>query len=120
VSHVIRRGEASTATPKVPISALQYYDRQRVERPERDVVRAWVRREDSQPVQEEAGHMKYVQQHLELNCSTREFRLLEAFVSSGGRQPASKKSLEPGFSKPAPGSAPSRLLTILCSGSALK
>lgn len=104
----------------VPISALQYYDRQRVERPARDVVRAWVRREDSQPVHEEGGNVKYVQQHLELNCTTREFRLLEAFVSSGSRQPPSKKAPEPGFSKPVPGSAPSRLLTILCSGSVLK
>ncbi len=104
----------------VPISALQYYDRQRVEKPGRDVVRAWVRREDSQPVQAEAGPEKYTQQHLELNCSTREFRLLEAFVYSGGSQTASQKAAESGFAKPVPGSAPSKLLTILCASLPLK
>lgn len=107
-------------TQWVPISALQYYDRQRVERPERDVVRVWVRRENSQPVQAEAGPEKYIQQHLELNCSAREFRLLEAFVSSGGKPAVSQKAAEPGFTKPVPGSAPSKLLIMLCAGSNLK
>ncbi len=104
----------------VPISALQYYDRQRIERSAPDVIRAWVRREDSQPVQAEAGPEKYIQQHLELNCSTREFRLLEAFVSSVGRSSSSLKDAVSGFAKPVPGSAPSKLLTILCAGSSLK
>lgn len=107
-------------TDWVPISALQYYDRQRVERPDSDHVRVWVRREDSQPSQTGTGSDRYIQQHLELNCSSREFRLLEAFTSSDGKQSVVQKVDEPVFGRPLPGSAPGKLLTMLCSRPSLK
>ncbi|MBC7962281.1 MAG: hypothetical protein H7Y05_05000 [Steroidobacteraceae bacterium] len=104
----------------VPISALQFYDRQRIERPDSHVVRAWLRREDAQPLQAESGAENFIQQHLELNCSTRESRLLEAFASSAGGQSASQKAAGPVFAKPSPGSAPAKLLILLCTRPPLK
>lgn len=102
-------------TQWIPLSARQYYDRQRVERPSPEVVRVWVRREEFQPVQPESGPENYIQQHLELNCSTREFRLIEAMVISGGSQPLAEKVSGSGFTKPITGSAPSKLMVALCS-----
>lgn len=104
----------------VPISALQYYDRQRVERPDSHYVRVWVRREDSQPLQAGITSDRYIQQYLELDCSSREFRLLEAFTSSNGDQSVTDKADEPVFGKPLPGSAPGKLLTMFCSRPSLK
>ena len=98
----------------VPISTLQFYDRQRVERPDSQLVRVWLRREDSQPMQADGSAENFIQQHLELNCSTREFRLLEAFFSSDVRPTAQQKAAGPDFAKPSPGSAPGKLLTLLC------
>ncbi|MSN26627.1 MAG: hypothetical protein GJV46_12250 [Geobacter sp.] len=97
-----------------PISALQYYDQQRIERSPQDVVRVWVRREDSQVVRDGNVPGKYIQQRYELNCSTRESRLLEGFSSSGNRQTDLQKKPESDFSKPFPGSAANKLLTMLC------
>jgi len=104
----------------VPISALQYYDRQRVEYVDADLVRVWVRREDSLPAQFEAGPGNYIQQQLELKCSTREFRLLEDPAAAKSGLPVKRKSAVPLFSKPAPGSAPAKLLTLLCPRPPLK
>jgi tetratricopeptide (TPR) repeat protein len=98
----------------VPLSARQYYDRRRVERPSPTTVRVWVRREESQPVQAESAPESYIQQHLELNCTTREFRLIEALVISGGSQSIADKITGSGFSKPLVGSAPSKLMITLC------
>lgn len=98
----------------VPLSARQYYDRRRVERPSPTVVRVWVRREEPQPVQAESSPESYVQQHIELNCSTREFRLLEAMAISNGSQPMTEKVAGLGFTKPIAGSALSKLMIILC------
>lgn len=99
----------------VPLSARQYYDRRSVESPSPSVLRVWVRREEPQPVQADDAE-SYVQQRLELNCSTREFRLIEALVVSNGSQPAAEKVGGPRFTKPIPGSAPGKLMIILCSG----
>lgn len=98
----------------VPLAARQFYDRQRVERPSPAVVRVWVRREEPQPVLAVNGPESYIQQHLELNCSTREFRLIEALVISDGNQPQAEKVAGSGFIKPMAGSAPGKLLTMLC------
>lgn len=99
----------------VPLSARQYYDRLRVEHPSPTVVRVWVRREEPQPVQVESGPESYIQQHLELNCSTREFRLIEALVISSGSQSMVEKVAGSGFTKPITGTAPSKLMIALCS-----
>jgi tetratricopeptide (TPR) repeat protein len=103
-----------------PLTSRQFYDRQRVERPARDLIRTWVRREDSQPVRAESGPDNYIQQHYELKCSTREFRLIEAFVFSGGNQTASEKQDDSGFVKALPSTAISKLITTLCSNPRLK
>lgn len=103
-----------------PISALQYYDRQRVEYVDADLVRVWVRREDSLPAQFEAGSEKHVQQQLELKCSTREFRLLEDQAAPNQKSAVKRKSAVPLYSKAAPGSAPSKILTLLCARPPLK
>lgn len=104
----------------VPLLSRQFYDRQRVERLSRDLVRVWVRREDPQPAQIPSGQENYLQQHLELKCSSHEFRLVEAQVFSGPTQTRSEKPLEAGFTKPVAGSAPSKLLTMLCVRPGLK
>lgn len=105
----------------VPISTLQFYDRLRVVRPSGDNVKVWVRRENSQPVRGELSAVQYMQQHLELNCSTREYRQLEVLVASGSRKPAvPQKAASTRFEKPLPGSAPSKLLMLFCGGSRLK
>lgn len=104
----------------VPISALQFYDRQRLEYSPGDLVRVWVRREDSLSEQGEAGPELHIQQQLELKCSTREFRLLEDPAAPKSGLPVKRKSAVPLFSKPAPGSAPGKLLTLLCARPPLK
>lgn len=98
----------------VPLSARQFYDRKRVDNPTAALVRVWVRREDPQPVQAGSGTDSYIQQHLELNCATREFRLIEALAISNGSQSLAEKVAGSGFAKPAAGTAPSKLLTLLC------
>lgn len=98
-----------------PIAARQYYDRKSVERPAPSLVRVWVRREEPQPAQTESGLESYIQQRLELNCSSREFRLLEALVISSGSQSMSENVAGSGFTRPITGSAPSKLLIVLCS-----
>lgn len=99
----------------VPLTARQYYDRRRVENPSPSIVRVWVRREDPQPVQAEGGSESYVQQQLELNCSSHEFRLIEALVVSSSGTQQSEKVSGTGFVKPMAGSAPSKLMITLCS-----
>lgn len=99
----------------VPLAARQFYDRRSVESPSSSIVRVWVRREEPQPVQADDSD-SYIQQRLELNCSTREFRLVEALVISGSGQSTAEKVGGPRFAKPTPGSAPGKLLMILCSG----
>lgn len=99
----------------VPLVARQFYDRKRVERPSSTIVRVWVRREDPQPVQPESGTENYIQQHMELNCSTLEFRLIEALVISNGSQQMTEKVIGSVFAKPTIGSAISKLLAIQCS-----
>jgi tetratricopeptide (TPR) repeat protein len=98
----------------VYLSARQYYDRKRVERPSPATVRVWIRREDPQPVQVESGPENYIQQHLELNCTTREFRLIEALVISNGSQSMSEKVAGSAFTKASAGTAPNKLMISLC------
>lgn len=98
----------------VPLSTRQYYDRRSVKRPSPSVVRVWVRREEPQPVQPESGSEGYVLQHFELNCSNREFRLIVAMVIAEGSQPMDVKLSETGFTKPAAGSVPNKLMIALC------
>lgn len=98
----------------VPLAARQFYDRKRVEYHAATIIRAWVRREEPQPIQSGNGADSYIQQHLELNCSTREFRLIEAMVIANGSQALAENVAGSGFAKPTAGSAPSKLLTILC------
>lgn len=100
----------------VPLAARQFYDRKRVEHVPGNILRVWVRREEPQPVQPESGVENYIQQHLELNCSSREFRLVEALVISNGTQSMSEKVTNSGFAKPVLGSAPGKLMNMLCSG----
>ncbi len=103
-----------------PLSSRQFYDRQRLEQPTRDLIRAWIRREDPQPAGAGSGPDNYLQQHFELKCSTREFRLIEAFVFSGGSQTPSEKPEDSGFAKALPSTALSKLLTTLCSNPRFK
>lgn len=104
----------------VPLSARQYYDRSRVEHPSPAVVRVWVRREEPQPALAESGSESYIQQHLELHCATREFRLTEALVISNGSQPMAENVAGSGFTKPVTGSAPGKLMIIFCPRQRLK
>jgi tetratricopeptide (TPR) repeat protein len=99
----------------VPLASRQFYDRKRVEHPSPSTVRVWIRREDPQPVQPESATENYIQQHLELNCSNREFRLIEALVISNGSQSMAEQVAGTNFSKPIPGSVPSKLMIALCS-----
>ena len=104
----------------VPLSARQYYDKRSVEHTSPSGVRVWVRREESQPVQADSGPESYIQQHLELNCSVRGFRLIGALVVSNGSQPVAEKVAGTGFSRPVTGSAPSKLMIMLCPRQQLK
>jgi tetratricopeptide (TPR) repeat protein len=98
----------------VPLTARQFYDRKRIEAPLPSIVRVWIRREDPQPVQADAGAENYIQQQLELNCSNREFRLIEALVVSNGTAQLPEKVTGTGFAKPSAGSAPNKLMIMLC------
>ncbi len=98
----------------VPLSARQFYDRQRIVRPARDRVRVWVRREDGQLPKADGGVDESIQQHLELHCATREFRLIEAFTISASSQGRAEKPEQPGLLKPIPGSAAGKLMVMLC------
>lgn len=98
----------------VPLSSRQYYDRQRVERISPAVVRVWLRREEFQPLQTESGPDSYIQQHLELNCSSREFRIIETITIASGNQQVSEEVTGSAFMKPVAGSASSRLMISLC------
>ncbi len=98
----------------VPLSSRQYYDRRSVVQPSPAVVRVWVRREESPSARADSGPENYVTQHLELNCSTRGFRLLEAAAVSNGSPPVAEKVAGSGFAKPTAGSAPNKLMIILC------
>ena len=98
----------------VPLAARQYYDRKRVAFLSPSIARVWVRREDPQPVQPESGSENYVQQLLELNCSTREFRLIEAQVISNGTMSITEKVAEARFARPIVGSAPGKLIIAVC------
>lgn len=98
----------------VPLTARQFYDRRRIENPSPAVVRVWVRREEPQPVQAENGSASYIEQQLELNCASREFRLIEAMVVSKGTAQLSEKVTGTGFARPPVGSAQSKLMIMLC------
>ena len=98
----------------VPLTARQFYDRRRIETPSPSIVRVWVRREDPQPAQAENGSGSYIQQQLELNCSSREFRLIEALAVSNGTQQLAEKVSGTGYAKPSVGTAPSKLMIMLC------
>lgn len=99
----------------VPLAPLLYYDRQRVVRPSKDVVRVWVRRENAQPGKANAAQVGIIQQQLELKCSSREFRVLETKDPSvSGESGASR------FQKPAPGNVAGKLLYVLCPGTDVK
>lgn len=98
----------------VPISSRQFYDRQRVEHPAHGIVRVWVRREDAQPVRSEVGPANYVQQHLELNCSTREFRLIEATQVASAPGTVAEVATAVPSQAAVRGTAPGKLLMMLC------
>lgn len=97
----------------VPLSARQFYDKQRIERISKNTVRVWVRREDLQPSAAGAGQEAMLQQ-LELRCNSRQFRMLERLLVSatGAKTP---EATEAGFSRPAPGSAAGTLMVMFCS-----
>lgn len=99
----------------VPLTAWQYYDRRRVERPSPTIVRAWVRREEPHPGQDENAQENYTKQQLEINCSTREYRIADALVIKNGGQPIADKVTGSGFARPVIGSAQSKLIIFLCS-----
>lgn len=99
----------------VPLSARQYYDRKSIKYISPSVTRVWVRREEPQLVQAESGADGYILQHLELNCSTREFALIVGLVVASDSQPMTLKLADSGFSKPVAGSAASRLMVMVCS-----
>lgn len=96
-----------------PLTSRQFYDRQRIDRPSSDVVRAWVRREDGQQVPGGGGQGGSIQQQLEFRCASREFRVIEVLDPSApdgksGREP------DPDFSQPAAGSMAGKLMIMLC------
>lgn len=99
----------------VPLSARQFYDSKRVERPAPSVVRAWTRREVPQLIKAESTSENYIQQLVEMNCVSREFRLVEALVTSSGGQQIAEKVTGSVFSKPTVGSPLSKLMILLCS-----
>lgn len=98
----------------VPLFSRQFYDRQRVTRPSRDLVRVWVRREGGQLSRSDGGVGEAVHQHLELNCGSREFRLLEAFSPGSATRGGGEVNDQSGFIRPIPGSAAGKLLVMLC------
>lgn len=98
----------------VPLSSRQYYDRLRVERISPAVVRVWIRREEFQPLQTESGSDSYIEQHLELSCPNRQFRLIEAITITNGSQQVAEEVTGSDFMKPVAGSASSRLMISLC------
>jgi tetratricopeptide (TPR) repeat protein len=103
----------------VPMSSLQFYDRQRVERPAPGVLRVWLLREERQPVRVDGAQEGSSQQHLELKCEAHEFRILDEpeLSGSGAKSPAESETR---FGQPVPGSAAGKLLLMLCPGPALK
>jgi tetratricopeptide (TPR) repeat protein len=98
----------------VPISVRQFYDRRSVQHPDPNVVRVWIRREEPQPVQLETASESYIQQHLELNCATKEFRLIEAQVISSISKSMAEKISGSSFTKPVTGTVPGKLMIALC------
>ncbi len=98
----------------IPLSARQYYDRRSVKHISPTSTRVWVRREDPQPVRSESVSENHILQHFELNCSTREFRLIVALVIANDSQPMTVTLAEAGFTKPVTGTAPSKLMITLC------
>ena len=102
----------------VPLSARQFYDRQRIKRPARNLVNVWVRQEEVQRVAAPA-EQDLILQHLELECDSRTFRQLEAgagVVTGKGFAALGQE----GFSRPLPGSAINKLMIMLCPATSLK
>jgi len=99
----------------VPLSSLHFYDRQRVERPAKDVVRVWVRRENPHPARTDIAPIGVIQQQLELKCASHEFRVVgtKDTSASGGKS-------DTRFQKPEPGNVAGKLLYMLCPGPDLK
>lgn len=97
----------------VPLSARQFYDKQRIERLSKDTVRVWVRREDLQPSSAGAGQEAMLQ-HLELRCDSRQFRMLERLLVSANGVKA-PEAAEIGLNRPTPGSAAGTLMVMFCS-----
>lgn len=97
----------------VPLYARQFYDRQRVERLSRDLVRVWVWVGDAKQSQSEGGQAAKTQR-IELKCSTRDFRVLEgSLISASGEKTPNKADAE--FSRPLPGSIGGKLMVMFCS-----
>lgn len=98
----------------IPISARQYYDRSSVKKYNGSLISVWVRREESQPVQLAISSENYIQQHIELNCATKEFRLIDAMAVSDGGSLMLEKPTETSFTKTLQGTTPNKLMIILC------
>ncbi|HEY3309496.1 MAG TPA: hypothetical protein VGJ93_13665 [Desulfuromonadaceae bacterium] len=102
----------------VPLSARQFYDRQRIKRPAGNLVNVWVRQEDLPRIASPA-EQDIILQHLELECDSRTFRQLEAGAEAAAGKSVAASAQE-GFGKPVTGSAINKLLIILCPATSLK
>jgi len=95
-----------------PVANRQFYDKQRVDTVTvPGSVRIWLRREDTPLGQgDELEGGSALQQHLELRCSTNEYRLLEGFSRITGDHVLFDEL----YRKPVPGSAVSKLIYLYC------
>ncbi len=97
----------------VPLFERQFYDRQRVERISRDLVRVWVWLGEANASHIDSGRVGKTQR-LELKCSTRDVRVVEgSIVSANGEKTPDKSDTE--FSRPLPGSIGGKLMAMFCS-----
>jgi tetratricopeptide (TPR) repeat protein len=95
----------------VPVANHQYYDKLRVDTTSvPGAVRLWLRREDAPASQAEEALTGASQQHLELRCNAKEYRILEGFSRITG----DTVTFDEIYRKPVPGSAVSKLMYLYC------
>lgn len=98
----------------VPVANRQFYDKMRVDTTTiPGVVRVWIRREDTAVSQAENALESALQQHLELRCNSKDFKILDYF-STQTQDSSLKDTLEDTYQKPIPGTAVSKLLYLYC------
>lgn len=95
----------------VPVANHQYYDKSRVDTTSvPGSVKFWLRREDAPASQAEEILHDAQQQHLQIRCASKDFRLLEGFSRITG----DKIDFGEIYQKPVPGSAVSKIMYLYC------